>query len=107
MRISEVSSTPETASGFLRYSLSWVTVRARYDRRVISLLLQLSARMMQEHVFEVGEPRSYRPGEAGIKELLNQGGRRIQCDDAPLVHDGDAITQELGFLHVVRGEHDG
>ena len=33
--------------------------------------------------------------------------RSAQRDDAAVIHDGDAVAQALGLIHVVRGENDG
>ena len=32
---------------------------------------------------------------------------RVQRDEFAVVHDGDAVAQLVGFVHVVRGEQDG
>ncbi len=40
-------------------------------------------------------------------KATDQSRRCIAGDHAPRIHDRDAVTQDLGFLHVVRGQHDG
>src|SRR5215471_1216001 len=40
-------------------------------------------------------------------EAVDQVGGRAFGDDLPMVDDGEAVAQTLGFVHVVGGEQDG
>lgn len=40
-------------------------------------------------------------------ELTLQVQRGAHCGQSPLHHDGNAVTQHIGFLHAVCGQHNG
>jgi hypothetical protein len=52
--------------------------------------------------------RLTRLGRGKVREIdrIDQLARGPKRDHSPVVNDCDAIAQTLGFLHIVRGEHD-
>ncbi len=45
-------------------------------------------------------------GEALIEQLFDEPFRRVELDDFAVVHDGHAVAEDFGLVHVVRGEDD-
>ncbi len=51
--------------------------------------------------------RGHRRADRGLeREPANQARRRVAGDHLAAIHDRDPVAEDLGFFHVVRGQHD-
>src|ERR1043165_6929859 len=63
---------------------------------------------VDKYVFQCGGGNFGVGHEAFGQQLLDELIGRVEGDDLSIVHDGHAVAEEGGFLHVVGGEdHDG
>jgi hypothetical protein len=60
----------------------------------------------KEDILEICFLLEYRFAKAGRKQFFNQRMRRVERNNVPMVHDGDAVAENLSFVHVVRRDHD-